>query len=365
MTKQHKTTKTVLLASILAATGLFSGCSNKDTSSGGSTEYTLHYTTYSNATSDQSKTAQRWAKEVEELTDGGVKVEFHYSQSLAKADESLKATLDGRADLAQIGSIYASSDLSMFTVIELPFETQNPEVQMKAIERLYEENETYRKDFDEKGVKFLYPLPLGSVVMGLKQPAQSPKDLSGRSIRSGGLVSEVLMTVGVNPVAMTATDIYESMERGIIDGYSALSIANLPAFGLTSASPYLVNPGIGAYSSSIVVINSDLFESMPDEYQEAIEEASLHAISNGLEEMDAAGETACKELKENGSKFSKFSDEEITSWKQKVKVDSDWVNRYSKQGYDAKSVLDDYRKIISEEESKSTYSDPIVKCMGG
>lgn len=364
MRKQNKTTKTVLLAAILAATGLVSGCS-KDTNSGGSTDYTLHYTTYSNATSDQSKTAQRWAKEVEELTNGGVKIEFHYSQSLARAEESLKATLDGRADLAQVGSIYASSDLSMFTVIELPFETKNPEVQMKAIERLYEENETYRKDFDEKGVKLLYPLPLGSVIVGLKQPAESPTDLSGRSIRSGGLVSEVLMAVGVNPVAMTATDIYESMERGIIDGYSALSIANLPAFGLSRATPYLVDPGVGTYSSSIVVINSKIFESMPDEYKKAIEKASSNAISNGLEEMDAAGETACTELKQQGTKFSKFSDEEIMSWKQKVKVDSDWVNRYSKQGYDAKSVLVDYRRIISEEESKSTYADPVVKCIGG
>ncbi len=364
MRKQNKMTKTVLLAAILAATGLLSGC-NKDTNAGSDTNYTLHYTTYSNASSDQSKTVQRWAKEVEESTNGGVKIEFHYSQSLAKADEALKATLDGRADLAQVGSIYASSDLSMFTVVELPFETQNPEVQMKAIERLYKENETYRKNFDEKGVKLLYPLPLGSVVLGLKQPAEEPINLSGRSIRSGGLVSEVLMEVGVNPVAMTATDIYESMERGIVDGYSALAIANLPAFGLTRATPYLVNPGVGTYASSVVVINADLFESMPDEYKKAIEKASLNAITNGLEEMDAAGEMACTELKQQGTKFSKFSDEEVMSWKQKVTVDSDWVGRYSKQGYDAKSVLDDYRKIISEEESKSTYSDPVVKCIGG
>ncbi|MDF2584886.1 MAG: extracellular solute-binding protein, partial [Mycobacterium sp.] len=162
--------------------------------------YVLHYTTYSSPTSDQSRTVQRWAEEVEELTDGGVQIKFHYSQSLVGADESVQATLDGRADLAQVGSLYAASDLAMYTVIELPFETKNPEVQMTAIERLYDENNTYRDDFDRQGVQLLFPLPLGIAVVGLKEPAAAPDDLAGRSIRSGGLTSEALLTVGANPV---------------------------------------------------------------------------------------------------------------------------------------------------------------------
>ena len=63
---------------------------------------------------------------------------------------------------------------------------------------------------------------------------------------------------------MTATDVYESMERGVIDGYTSLAIANLPTFGLASTTPYLVDPGIGSYASSIVVINSELLEKMAD-----------------------------------------------------------------------------------------------------
>ena len=206
--------------------------------------YVLHYTTYSSPTSDQSRTVQRWAQQVEQLTDGDVQVRFHYSQSLVGADESVQATLDGRADLAQVGSIYAASDLSMYTVIELPFETNNPEVQMRTAERLYTENQTYRDDFDRQGVSLLFPLPVGIAVVGLKESAAVPADLGGRSIRSGGLTSQALLAVGANPVAMTATDVYESMERGVVDGYTSLAIANLPTFGLASTTPYLVDPGI-------------------------------------------------------------------------------------------------------------------------
>ena len=347
-------------AAAVAVTGAaLSGCGVQ----GG--DYVLHYTTYTSPNSDQSRTMQRWAEDVEERTDGGVRVQFHYSESLIDADDSVQATLDGRADLAQIGSIYAASDLSMFTVIELPFETKNPEVQLTAIERLYQENQTYREDFERQGVQLLFPLPLGIDVVGLQEPAPRPQDLAGRSIRSGGLTSEALLAVGANPVAMTATDIYESMERGVVDGYTALAIANLPTFGLSTTTPYLIDPGIGAYSSSIVVINAELLESMPSDYQDAIAEASGRAIANGLEEMGAAASQACSDLRETGAQLSTMPPAEVAAWKERAAIAQGWVNRYTERGYDAAAVLADYRRIIREESARSDYVDPFIACLEG
>ncbi|WP_299558515.1 C4-dicarboxylate TRAP transporter substrate-binding protein [uncultured Mycolicibacterium sp.] len=344
---------------VLCTTALTSCAGNQDG------RYVLHYTTYSSPTSDQSLTAKRWAEEVEELTDGGVRVQFHFSQSLVGADESLQATLDGRADLAQVGSIYAASDLSMFTVIELPFETSNPEVQMTAIKRLYEENATFRKDFDRQGVHLLFPLPLGIDLIGLEQPAYHPDELVGRSIRSGGLTSQALLAVGANPVAMTATDIYEAMERGVVNGYTALAIANLPTFGLSKTTPFLVDPGIGAYSSSIVVINSELLESMPPDYQQAIGVASEHAIAAGLQEMSAAGRKACEDLRASGTEMARMPSADVRAWKQRSGIAEGWVARYTERGYDAQRVLDDYRRIIAEETPRSSYADPFIACLEG
>lgn len=345
-----------------AALAVLTACTGP---AGADDTYELHYTTYSSPTSDQSRTVQRWAEEVEDLTDGGVTIRLHYSESLVDADESAQAALDGRADLSQVGSIYAASDLSMFTVVELPFETDNSEVQMTAIERLYEENETYREDFDRQGVRLLFPLPLGNATVGLQEEAESLDDLRGRSLRSGGLTSDAVLAAGANPVGMTANDIYESMSRGVVDGYTSLALANLTTFGLSETTPHIVDPGIGAYSSSIVVVNEDLFRSMPDRYQDALLEASANGISNGLEELDALGETACRELTESGAEFGSFSDEEVSDWQEDAGLAEAWVERYEERGYDARSVLEDYRRIIEEETEGSDYSDPLRTCMEG
>ncbi|OUZ12107.1 ABC transporter substrate-binding protein [Aeromicrobium sp. PE09-221] len=344
-------------AALVAATGLVA-CG-----SGAGDEYVLHYSTYSNPTSDQSKTVQRWAEDVEELTDGGVTVKFHYSESLVDADESVQATLDGRVDLAQVGSLYAASDLSMYTAVELPFESSNPEAHMAAIQRLYEENETFREDFERQGVRLLFPLPIGNAVLGTTQPVESVDDLRGRSIRAGGLLSEVMAATGVNPVAMTATDVYESMERGVVGGYTSLGMSNLPTFGLSRSTPYIVDPGIGAYGSSIVVINEDLFQEMPERYQQALLDASVQARAYGIEELDELGLQACDQLQESGATFSALDDEDVAGIRDETGAAEAWVERYEERDYDAQSVLDDYRDILAEENASSSYADALDICL--
>ncbi|MFD1860285.1 ABC transporter substrate-binding protein [Aeromicrobium camelliae] len=329
----------------------------------GEGEYVLHYSTYSNATSDQSKTVQRWAEDVERLTDGEVTVRFHYSESLVSADESVSATLDGRVDLAQVGSLYAASDLSMYTASELPFESTNPEAHLRTLSRLYEENETYREDFDRQGVRLLFPLPIGNAVLGSTKPVHSVDDLKGTSVRAGGLLSQVMVAASVNPVAMTATDVYESMERGIVDGYTSLGMSNLPTFGLSHSTPYAVDPGVGAYASSIVVINEELFQEMPEEYQDALTEASVNAIDYGLEELDELGMLACEQLRESGTEFSALPEDEVEELRDKAGIAEEWVKRYEERDYDAQSVLDDYRAILAEEHEASDYVDALPRCM--
>ncbi|ORI26554.1 C4-dicarboxylate TRAP transporter substrate-binding protein [Rhodococcus sp. 1168] len=343
-------------ATILA--GSLTACGNTSGS-----EYVLHYSTYSNATSDQSKTVQRWAEDVERLTDGAVNVRFHYSESLVGAEESVAATLDGRVDLAQVGSLYAASDLAMYTASELPFESTNPESHLRAINRMYHENETFREDFDRQGVRLLFPLPIGNATLGSTVPTQSLDDLRGRSIRSGGLLSEVMVAAGVNPVAMTATDVYESMERGIISGYTSLGMSNLPTFGLADSTPYIVDPGVGAYASSIVVVNEDLFQEMPEKYQKAVLEAGQRAIGYGLEELDALGSRACEQLLDSGAEFSALPSDELDRLREETGADRQWVSRYEARGYDAQSVLDDYRALIAEENAKSDYVDALPRCL--
>ncbi len=162
---------------------------------------------------------------------------------------------------------------------------------------------------------------------------------------------------------MTATDLYESMTRGVVSGYTSLAFGNLSTFGLSRTTPHVVDPGIGAYASSIVVVNSELVDAMPEEYQRVLREASGSAIDHGLEEMGAAAEQACRDLIETDATFTSLPDEEVEHWKDAADIADGWVEQYEERGYDAQSVLDDYRRIIAEEEQRSTYEAELLQCM--
>ncbi|MDF2585980.1 MAG: extracellular solute-binding protein, partial [Mycobacterium sp.] len=150
---------------------------------------------------------------------------------------------------------------------------------------------------------------------------------------------------------------------------------NLPTFGLTRNTPHLIDPGIGSYGSSIVVINSELLARMPEQYQTALAEASENAIANGLEEMDVLGERACAELRESGTELSsmpagavgawKEQAGAVGAWKEQAGIAQQWVDRYTERGYDAEGVLADYRRIVDEESARSSYADPFIACLKG
>ncbi|AWB83017.1 ABC transporter substrate-binding protein [Corynebacterium yudongzhengii] len=324
--------------------------------------YQLHYTTYSSGDSDQTRTVQAFAEEVEKLSDGAVTFRIHHSGSLLDGDETAMAVTDGRADLGQVASIYATSDLPLFTLSELPFEVHNPEAHMRSLQRLYEENEEYRESFESRGLRMLFPLPLGNAMLGLASAAAAPGELAGRSIRASGLAAEVLLDAGVDPVALGAGEIYESLSRGVVEGY-ILSIANLPTYGLMDATPQVVDPGMGAWASSIVVINEDLYQSMPTEYQDAIQQAAANTIDFGLNELDSLSDEACSALAETGSEFRAFSPESVSAWRDSAGAAEDWVAENEQKGFDAAGVLAHYREIAAAETAASDYVAPLQRCI--
>lgn len=307
---------------------------------------------------------QRWAEDLYELTDGKVTVKMHYSESLLDGDETALGTTDGRTDLGQVGSIYSASDLPLYSISELPFEVNNPEAHLRSLQRLYQEDAEYRESFESRGLVQLFPLPIGLAMLGFNRPVESVDDLNGRTVRASGLAAQLLLEKGVNPVALGAGEIYESLTRGVVEGY-ILSLANLPTFGLNNSTPYLVDPGIGAWGSSIVVMNEDLYDSMPDEYKDAIQQAAANTIEYSLEELDVLSDEACEALVANGTEFVTFSEEEVEEWADSTPIINNWLAQNEQRGFNAQEVLDSYRAISAEEEEKSDYVAPIRRCIEG
>src|SRR5690606_1546294 len=99
-----------------------------------------------------------------ERTDGRVEIEFFYGEALVKAADMLEGVSAGRADIGYAASLYFPAQLSLASVVEIPFTTTDPGAQAQAFYSLYQENEAFRADYENAGVHVLTFNPIGGAI---------------------------------------------------------------------------------------------------------------------------------------------------------------------------------------------------------
>lgn len=366
----QRTLRLLFVSSLCVALSAVAGCSESmnGTAEDGSEEAavacqdtTLEYATYASAGSDQAETVVWWGDEIEERTDGAISVNHHTAASLIDAEDALPALQDRRADIAQVAGFYFPSQLSIMGVAELPFLTTNVEAHMRAVAELSAQANDFSQQLDDNGVSFMFPLPFDTSLIGANAPVESVGDIRGTSIRAVGAHADIYSQIGANPIALPATEVYESLSRGVIDGYTGMGLANTLTFGLAEDTPYITDAGTGVGSVSAVVMSQEVFEGLCDEYQEVISDVNEEAIDVGVGLMDQLSLEACDVLRDNGSEFFVWDQEQIDEWADQTETSASWVEENSDR-YDAQSVLDDFQALVDSFEEESEFSEPFKEC---
>lgn len=354
--------------SLLAVAGC--GGSNNGTAADGGMEAaaecqdtTLEYATYSSADSDQAETVVWWGNQVEERTDGAISVNHHTEGSLIDAEDALAALQDKRADVAQVAGFYFPSQLSLLGVAELPFVTTNVEAHMRAVAELSSNNEDVRQQLDENGITLLFPIAFDTSLIGSNAPVETADDLRDTNIRAVGTHAEIYSQIGANPIAMAATEVYESLSRGVIDGYTGMGLANTITFGLAQDTPYITDAGTGVGSVSAAFMSQEVFEGLCQEQQEIISEVNEETIDVGLELTKELSKEACDVLRDNDSEFLVWDQEQTDEWADQVETVDSWVEKNSDR-YDAQAVRNDFQELIDSFEEESEFSEPFKECAG-
>src|SRR5688500_18514892 len=132
-----------------------------------------------------------WAAEVEKATGGRVKF-----QSLPKAPAAPPGTFDavrdGLVDLSYVTASYTPARHILPLMAELPGAGDTAEVNSVAFSRIHWKH--FHKVGEYKGVKLLAVFTHGPGQMFTKKPIHSLNDFKNLKIRSGGGVSEQIVT---------------------------------------------------------------------------------------------------------------------------------------------------------------------------
>lgn len=326
--------------------------------------YTIRFANFLGPDAAQILANIWWANEVEARTDGRVQVEFFHSGALLDATDTLPGIGDGRADMGYAVHFYHPGELPLSTISELPFMTTNPQVQTRAFTKLYQESDDFRAEWEAFGVHVLHFNPSGVIILGSQEQVTSLDQLDGLQVRAVGYAAEALQELGANPIAMPAPEIYESVQRGLLDAYSSFPFEVIASAQLQEVAPYVVDLGLGNYLITAAPINLELWNSLPEDIRQIMTEVSAELTETAVWDIYADVENSvCEAIGAAGGVVSVLPEAEVDQWRSDI--GDRFIDRWLESvGSGGEEFLDQYESAIAEYEADATFESGVRRCAG-
>lgn len=341
---------------------------NDGVGNGEDAEYELTFSSHVPETTAEMRIAQWYMDRVEELTDGRVQFDAHYLGALVEGPEVFSAIQDGRTEAGFHVSFYQPAELPITQVAGVPFVTEDAEAYTTALGEMWEDRENFQQEFLDHGVRPLTFIHLSSSTIGLDEPVESMDGLEGKRIRSAGLLAPVLEAAGAEPEAMPLGEVYEALQRDILQGWSSLALTPAVTNGLHEQAPYVHHTGIGMYLAPSFMISEEVWQEFPDDIQDAFNQASEEVPEAGAEITMETDAEVCQQLLDEGGEVVIWDDAAMQEWEDEVgdSAKQMWVDDVVEQDAmtedEAWDFLEELEERVAEFEETSTYEDGLRAC---
>jgi len=240
---------------------------------------------------------ERFAKEVEALSGGRLKIHVYGAGELVPALQVFDAVSQGTAEMGHSGAYYwkgKAAAAQFFTSVPFGLTAQemNGWIQYGGGQQLWEE---VYAPFN------ILPMSGGNtgVQMGgwFNKEINSVDDLKGLKMRIPGLGGEVLARAGGTPVTLPGGEIFTSLQTGAIDATEWVGPYNDLAFGLYKVAKIYYYPGWHEPGSMMeFLINKDAYATLPADLQAIVRVAAKAVNDDMLAEYTTRNQSALVEL---------------------------------------------------------------------
>jgi TRAP-type C4-dicarboxylate transport system substrate-binding protein len=323
-----------------------------------STPILLKFATYFPEANTISQFNVWWAKEIEKRTSGRVKFEYFWAGSLVKARDLAKAAGRGICDVALLATGYTRASFPLTGIYEAVYITEKPDAACRAMSELYETREELKAEWKNNKLKLLFFDMLGPNIFGFRNKVASLEELQGLKIRTSGKMTEVAKRLGATAVSMSSAEVYEAMDRGLLDGYTNTSLASAATRSFPEVAPYMLDPRMGNYACIETVMNLRTWNNLPSDIKDIISQVSKEVLEKSVEIMMADEDRVMEKMHTDwNATLYALSPEQVEKWKALVLPTHDeFVAELEKKGLPGKDLFDSYKALTKKYEKDSTYT---------
>ena len=279
-----------------------------------------------------------FAKEVDRLTNGKLKITVHGGASLFKAPEIKRAVATGQAQVGEVLLSIHENENALFGIDVVPFLANS----FPDSKRLWEASKgEISKALDAQGLMVLFAVPWPSQGIYAKRDLNTIADMKGLKWRAYNVgTTRIGQLVGAQSVTIQAAELPQALATGVVDsfmssgatGYDSKVWEALTHFYDTQA--WLPN--------NVTFVNKAAFAALDKETQDGLLKAAAEAETRGRKVSEEKTNWYLKELAAKGMKVQPPSPALKTEF-QKIgeQLTQDWL---TKAGASGKAVVDAFKK---------------------
>ena len=285
---------------------------------------------------------ERLAELVSEKTGGEFTLNISYG-GLSNNKENLDGISIGAFEMAQFCAGYHRDKNPSITVLELPFLGVTSLEQEVELSMAVYSHPAAIADLGRWNATLLMPSPLPQYnIVGTGDAPSTLADFEGMSVRATGGIGKAMETVGAVPTSMSATEVRQAMDSGVVSAVSFAPHAHMSFGTIENGAWWTTNLNPGTVNCPVVA-NSDALAALSDEHREAllgsIEESLDHYVdAYNSKTMDAWGPA----LDERGIERVTFSDAEIAAFEDAAAAPAAeaWIADNTAKGLPAQELYD-------------------------
>lgn len=302
--------------------------------------YELSFSMHVPAESTYGTTFQKMFDEIYEKTDGHVKITIFGSGTLASASDVADMVKDGGCDMGWVFTNFYYGQYPLSDVIAIPLQGAQTSTQgTQVLWDLYENYEEMAAEWDDYKTLQIFANPVNHLYSTI--PISSVADLNGFSLRSTtGGIADCLKSWNANVITMAPNDIYDSIAKNNIQGYT-FEPTGIIDYSLSEVTPYKIEMGL-FHAPFVVVVNKEVYNSLPAEYQAVLDEYATREASLAFAEVTDQYVAQCQQMFEDaGGQVLTISDSAYAEFKATAtEYAESWIADRSKNGFDARAYYD-------------------------
>lgn len=317
----------------VAATGAFAETTN------------LRIQTHYAPETTSGKLLTEYVNNIQEMSNGEIKVEMFYSSSVVKSVETFDAAATGILDCDATGGAYQTGKNPAFQFVGDIMGGYATPVQQLSWLYYGGGREAAQKLYNQYDMELVGWIVYGQESFASTKPIGGIDDLKDWKFRSPpGMETKIFEKLGAKPIVMDFTEIFTALETGIIDGADASGLANNVGLGLYDIAKNANFPGFHSMPSDHIACNKAVWDAMPAHHRKIMEVAMSDIALRSAMIFEKENAEAAAMLKEQGVTVSEWSPEDLQTFRDAAQAT--WTEFATTQ--EAKDLVDSHIAYLTQ-----------------